>query len=369
MLNRICQLTTVHQWDDVRIYHKMAKTLAGAGYDVHLVAPAELGIIAPNVTLLALPKIGGRLSRIWKRQPLALRQILKLKPDIVHFHDPELLPLGLLLRFLGYKVIYDVHEDVAKQILEKPWISPVLRKIVSRTFRFFEAFAAKRMSAVVIAWTKIADGLQGTQCTLIRNYPSLKEFSTPDLRSTSSDNTARFIYVGGLTEERGIGKIVEAIELVQPNAELVLGGKFTDPTFFQHVQSGPGWKKTMFKGWLDRSQVAGAISDARAGLLTLLDTPNHLVLLPIKMFEYFAAGKPIIASYFPYWKELSEGNGIFVDPSNPQEIADAMSWVIANPKEAEAMGARGRKMVLEKCNWEKESEKLLELYSDLLNKA
>jgi glycosyltransferase involved in cell wall biosynthesis len=363
---KCCQLTTVHPQNDVRVYHKMAKTLAEAGYDVHFIVPADTGATMPGVTLHTLPKDGGRFSRIWRRQPIAFKTILKLKPAIVHFHDPELLLLGLILRILGYKVIYDVHEDVAKQILEKSWISPKLRRVVSRTFRFFEVFAAKRMSAVVIAWTKIADGLQGTKCTLIRNYPSLKEFSTPDLKNVVQSDQSQFIYVGGLTEERGIGKVVEAIGLVRSRAELVLGGAFSDSSFYDQVQTLDGWQKTIFKGWLNRSQVADAITNARAGVLTMLETPNHMVLLPIKMFEYFAAGKPIIASHFPYWKELSEGNGIFVDPSNPQAIADAMDWMIDNQTEAEAMGERGRKMVFEKCNWEKESQHLLELYARTL---
>lgn len=356
-----CQLSTVHRWDDVRIYHKMCKTLAAAGYDVHLVAPATADAVAGSVTLHPLPTGGGRFSRIWKRQPLAIAAILKLKPDVIHFHDPELLPLGLLLRVFGFRVIYDVHEDVALQIMAKPWIATYFRKIIGQTFRVFERFASKQMSAVVIAWARIGNGLVGTDCTLIQNFPSLQEFSQGYANNVAQDADS-IVYVGGLTEERGLRGMVQAVGLAKAKVTLKLAGNFAVSAFQSELEQELGWKQTEFLGWLDRQNIAKTISAARVGMLTLLETPNHLVALPIKMFEYFAAGKPIIASNFPYWRELSGGNCLFVNPSEPQEIADAIDWIINHPMEAQAMGKRGQAMVFEKCNWEKESEKLLALY-------
>jgi glycosyltransferase involved in cell wall biosynthesis len=364
---KVVQLTTVHQWDDVRIYHKMSKSLAGAGYDVHVVAPAELGTIAPSVTLHPLPMVGGRLSRIWKRQPLALRQILKLKPDVVHFHDPELLPLGLLLRFLGYNVIYDVHEDVAAQIQAKPWIALRFRAAIGNAFRIFERMAVKCMSATIVAIKEIGANFNSAKFTEIKNYPKLSEFTNFEPAELATQNTLPFfVYVGGLTEVRGIKEMVSAIDLAKSKPTLLLGGKFDNKDFYSDLKKQQGWKNTDFKGWLNRSEVAKLLDSANAGLLTLHPTPNHMTSLPIKMFEYFAAGKPIIASDFQYWRNVSGGNCIFVNPLNPQEIADAMDWICNNPLEASEMGKRGQKLVTEECNWEKESEKLLTLYSQLL---
>jgi len=85
------------------------------------------------------------------------------------------------------------------------------------------------------------------------------------------------------------------------------------------------------------------------------------------MFEYMAAALPIIASNFPLWKEIIEGNncGICVNPLEPKEIARAIEYLIEHPDEARKMGENGRKVVLEKYNWENESKKLLKVYEGL----
>jgi len=87
------------------------------------------------------------------------------------------------------------------------------------------------------------------------------------------------------------------------------------------------------------------------------------------MFEYMIAGVPVVASNFPLWKEIVEGNscGVTVDPLNPKEIAGAINYIIENPKEADKMGQNGKKAILEKYNWSIEEKKLLQVYKKLEN--
>jgi glycosyltransferase involved in cell wall biosynthesis len=97
--------------------------------------------------------------------------------------------------------------------------------------------------------------------------------------------------------------------------------------------------------------------------------PNHIDSMPNKLFEYMSAGLPIIASDFPLWKQIVEGNkcGITVDPMNPKAIAEAIEYLLERPELMNEMGENGRKAVLEKYSWQKESEKLIKIYSDILN--
>jgi glycosyltransferase involved in cell wall biosynthesis len=90
--------------------------------------------------------------------------------------------------------------------------------------------------------------------------------------------------------------------------------------------------------------------------------------LPIKMFEYMAAGIPVIASDFPLWRELIQesGSGIVVDPFHPKAIAEAISYVLSHPKHAQAMGLCGRRAVETSYNWRHEERQLLDLYNCLL---
>jgi len=109
------------------------------------------------------------------------------------------------------------------------------------------------------------------------------------------------------------------------------------------------------------------LKNSKIGIVTFHPEPNHLFSSPVKMFEYMSAGIPVIVSNFPLWKEIVEGNncGICVDPLNPEEIANAIKYIFENPAEAKKMGENGKTAVLEKYNWEKESEKLIEVYTRL----
>ena len=81
-----------------------------------------------------------------------------------------------------------------------------------------------------------------------------------------------------------------------------------------------------------------------------------------------SAGIPVVASYFPLWRKTIEesGCGICVNPLDPKEIADAIIWLMDNPKEAEKMGLRGRIAVKERYNWHNEEKKMLEFYAKLI---
>ena len=109
------------------------------------------------------------------------------------------------------------------------------------------------------------------------------------------------------------------------------------------------------------------LNTARVGLVTLHPAPNYLEAQPIKFFEYMAAGIPIVASDFPLWQKFIEeiGCGLLVNPLDPQSIANAIQWLLEHPKEAEAMGKRGKEAVLNQYNWSNEVKKLLALYGRL----
>jgi glycosyltransferase involved in cell wall biosynthesis len=96
--------------------------------------------------------------------------------------------------------------------------------------------------------------------------------------------------------------------------------------------------------------------------------PNHLEAMPQKIFEYMGAALPLIASDFPLWRRIlgTTGCALFVDPQDPQAIADAIEFILRHPDEAEKMGRRGQAAVLEHYNWDTEAEKLVNLYSGLL---
>lgn len=370
---RVCILTTVHSPLDTRIFYRQAKTLAGAGYDVTLIAQHDRDESVEGIRILALPAPGNRLTRIlgltWKIFRLALQQ----HADVYHFHDPELLGMGLLLSiFTRGKVIYDVHEDVPRQILGKEWIAKQLRLPVSLLYRFFEKALVLACDAVVPVTEAIARNYKHRRVQVIHNYPYLAMFQElQPLNTTHSGSTNRLLYIGGISRRRGIMEIMAALDRLQEDdrVRLDLIGGVSSPEFEEALRPILEEHSVNYHGplpWRDAWEYA---QGATAGLVLFHPGPNHSEALPNKLFEYMAAGIPVIASDFPRWREIVEGNacGLTVDPLNPEAIAEAVKYVLEHPEEAGKMGQNGRRAVEEKYNWETESNKLLDLYERILS--
>jgi glycosyltransferase involved in cell wall biosynthesis len=370
MSRRVCILTTVHSPFDTRIFHKQAKTLVRAGYDVTLIAQHERDEVADGVKIIALPKPRNRLSRIFGLTWRAFRLALRQRADIYHFHDPELLPWGALLKLISRgRVIYDVHEDVPQQILTKHWIPALMRRPLAWGFDTTEKLPARACDAVIVATEGIAENFTRHSPVVIHNYPDLTALRKPDRRQKKEDEFV-LIYVGGITPLRGAFEMVRALEYlsIDLRVRLELIGKFELPDLAQKLTAMPGSQRVRFLGWLPWEEAWQHAQGAAIGLVLFHPAPNHEKALPNKLFEYMAAGLPVIASNFPLWKEIVAGNhcGLTVDPLKPKEIAEAIEFLMTHPEEARKMGENGRRAVQEVYNWGKEAEKLLTVYEEVL---
>jgi glycosyltransferase involved in cell wall biosynthesis len=109
------------------------------------------------------------------------------------------------------------------------------------------------------------------------------------------------------------------------------------------------------------------LARSKAGIVTFLPAPNHIDAQPNKVFEYMSAGVPVIASHFPLWREIVEGNqcGLCVDPHEPEQIAEAIDYLLGHPDEARRMGENGMRAVQDRYNWAIEERKLRKFYEGL----
>ncbi|MEW6273927.1 MAG: glycosyltransferase family 4 protein [Bacillota bacterium] len=366
---KVVHLTSVHIPFDTRIFYKECRSLVGAGYAVTLIAPYNRDEEQEGVRIRAVPKPKGRRERMTRSVWQAYRAALAEKADVYHFHDPELIPVGLLLKLRGKRVVYDVHEDVPKQILSKEWIPRPLRRLVAGAAQVAEALASWAFDGIVAATPAIAKRFPPRKTVIVQNFPILNELVAPE-STPYQKRPANIIYVGGITAIRGIREMVQAMSLEPEslNARLVLAGAFSPPSLEAEVRGLSGWERVEFVGWQNRASVARLLGEARAGLTVLYPRPNYLEAWPVKLFEYMSAGLPVIASDFPMWRKIVQGEqcGLLVDPLDPAAIAKAIQWILEHPEEAEAMGRRGQKAVFDRYNWDTEAEKLIALYRRLM---
>jgi hypothetical protein len=298
------------------------------------------------------------------------RSALDTKASVFHFHDPELIPVGMMLKLLGKRVVYDVHEDVPADILDKSWIPPSLRWPIARAAAWTEALAARRFDAIVAATPVIAHSFPKAKTLTVQNFPQQDVQLNAELTSYC-EREPLVVYVGGISKHRGAREMIEAIALLGDSApaRLQLAGFFDPPESQQEMASEPGWSRVDFFGWLSPPEVGELLRKSRLGLVVLHATECYKVSQPLKLFEYMSAGLPVVASDFPLWRPIIEkaGCGILVDPMNPAAIAEAIRWLLERPAEAKAMGQRGRDAIRRVYNWENEEQKLFELYARLMD--
>jgi glycosyltransferase involved in cell wall biosynthesis len=364
---RIVHLSSVHRDFDVRIFLKECRTLVQEGFDVEYVVPTDRGGRRDGVTIIPVKRHCGRLARLVKVTLDILIIAVRRRASLYHFHDPELIPVGLFLRLLGKRVIYDVHEDVPRDILEKHWIPRRIRPGVAFAAACAEWFAARTLSGIVTATPAIAERFPSHRTIVIRNLPRKSEFATLGERRKASSPAA--VYIGLISAARGASSMVRAINAVRNSAmRLILVGEMDPPGLLEELEQLPGWDRVNYLGWKDRRGVGSVLATASVGLVLLHPTPCFVTSLPIKLFEYMSAGIPIIASDFPLWRQLvaETGCGLCVQPEDVDAIAQAIEWVLEHPEDAETMGRRGQALVKDELNWEREALSLSSLYARLL---
>jgi glycosyltransferase involved in cell wall biosynthesis len=368
---RIAHLTSAHAPLDVRIFHKECRSLARAGYEVIVVGNYAANEIVDAVRLQGLGAASSRLQRMTLKLAGMCRVAFEVAADVYHIHDPELLVVGLVLRAAGKRVVYDIHEDLPRTVLLKAYVPRVLRKPLLWIVERVENAAARRMSGLITATPALGDrfGSIHRNTVVVNNFVILEEFILPK-RLEWKNRDSSVAYYGGISEERGILEMVAVMELLprELHLKLELGGCFYVKGQQSELAAKPCWKHVNWHGELDRSGIASLLNRVQVGLVILHPDEAYLTSQPTKLFEYMAAGIPVIASDFPLWRSIIHGArcGLLVDPLDVQEIAAAIEQLIRNPSEAEAMGQRGRRAAEEHFSWTNEEQVLLSFYSSLL---
>ena len=373
---KICMLTTVHQPFDTRIFHKESKSLQKAGHAVTLIAPSDTAS-NKNVDGIQVITIIKPSSKIL--HPITMLRVfiagLRQDCDVYHCHEPgSLFVCSLLKLFRRTKLVYDVHEHYSGLIAENSFFPNFSRKIIFKIIKASENLQSKFGDLIITVDDVLEAKFKNktNNICVINNYPTLDLFKNRKSGTCCIDKTV--IYVGGLTKIRGTLETILAFEKslkTVPDAKLVFVGSFIDSNYekalLDYCHEQKLQDNVTFVGQIPHEKVAEYIDTASVAVALLQPNPRHELTIPVKLFEYMGSGKPVIISNFKFTNKIISKIkcGISVDPTNTQEISDAILWLLEHPEEAEQMGENGRRAVEEIYNWENMEKRLFKVYEEL----
>jgi len=373
---KICIVTSVHPALDTRIFHKEARALRQAGHEVVLIGRHKGRETIDGVEIIPLATPHNRLRRMASSVFRALRLALCQDAQVYHFHDPELIPLGLILKLVGRKVIYDAHEDVPQQLLSKDYLPALARKSLAFFFNLFEKNAARYFDCVITATQALREKFQpyNAATTVVRNFASLEYVRSARRPRDAAGAVGPFkmIFIGTIYDERGLEEAVKAVNLL-PELDLrfLLYGAADRRQFLERLRGLDALGRLDVLGPISYPRIYEALAAADVGFICDYPLQRHMEGLPVKMFEYMAAGLPIIASDFPVWRGILQSSGCacLVDPLSPEQIAEAIRGLYSDPDRCFRMGERAKESVRKSYNWETESAGLLEAYDHLAGRS
>jgi glycosyltransferase involved in cell wall biosynthesis len=367
MISKIGILTTAHDALDIRIFYKECRSLAEAGYQVYLIANHDKEETVDGVRIIPISTGRSRIYRFLIKGWEVLWKAIKLKAGVYHFHDPDLIPYGLILKLLGKKVIYDVHEDVPKDILGKEWLGNIrLRKVVSSLFGLFMKLSTLFFDRIIAATPSISKRFPKNKTTVIGNVPIIALIDKPMVETVTKTRIA-VVYAGALTKIRGIMEIIEAIGILDNMVELWLLGWWDDSEYEQKCKSLDGWRYVRYFGVMTLENTYSIMKQADIGIINDFPVPNYIESHPNKAYEYMTCRLPIVMSDFVYWKDIFGECAVFVNPMDPKDIAEKIKNLVVNPEYRKKLAWEGRRLIENKYSWESESKNLIGLYKNLLN--
>ena len=366
MRTRLCHITSAHNRDDPRIFHKECVSLAKYGcYEVFLLVnddePDELKQGVRIVTTGLKPK--SRKERFLDSKKILLQKAIEINAEIYQLHDPDLLPLGNKLKKIGKIVIFDSHEDIPQQILDKYWIPKYLRNIISKIFEEYEKYSISKYDGVISVTPKVVQRLRkiNSNSIMITNYPIVDEKQVIERKPEKA-----ICFAGGICKEWNHINILKAIKDIV-EIRYILAGRSSD-SYIERLKSMDAWGKVDYRGQITFKEVKDIYNVSMAGMALnySIQAREEGTLGNTKLFEYMEAKLPVICSNYRLWKEIIEGNkcGICVDPKNIKEIENAIRYIIDNPEEAMIMGENGRRAVIEKYNWGTQEKILVKFYKN-----
>ena len=356
-----------------RHHYRLAAALGDAGYDVTTLAPQD---VSPGqvdaVPVEYLPQRAGRLRRMVSG-PLTVLAAARRRPVAVHVVSLDLLPWAALLRLTRRcRVLYDSNEEYDSMMLIKEWLPSWARPLLARIVGWAEPALARSLDAATTALPDTQRKFERNRVNsvLVRNFP-------PDLLTEDvvRGPFTHDVLVGGSFFEDQIPLLADTAAALEAKGVAV--------RWLVAARSYGPREQRLLESALDRAGVRhrfdlrynlpfadmkGLMAASRIGFVLYPGDVNYSARIPLRIFEYMAAGLPFVASDLATTSEFTRGRGVadLVPAGDVPAYADAIAALLADPRRQEEMSRRGPVLARTEYNWARESGKLVDLYRGLV---
>ena len=370
---KICHITSMHDWDDDRIFQRACVGLAREGHEVTLIATFDGSDIIDDVKIVGIQPRKNFRRRIFSSSE-ALIKAYNTDADIYHFHDPDLLPWMLMLKLTGKRIVYDIHENYVVRFFQ--WNMPKpLRGILANLFSYFENAVIRRIDGVVATSISMADIYKNApkNKVIVRNMHDIERLKKVD--TNVEKDTFPVIYTSGTNgPNRNCKQMIDALPLILdkiPNVIMRVAGNFPSGymSFLKQYAAELGVEKHYellgYKPYFEHFQRTLKV---HIGCVFLKNDFNCINTTSNRLFEYMYCGLPILAENLPEPRRVIEdtGCGLLVDSTSPESIAEGALYLLNNPEEMAEMGRRGREAVLTKYNFNMDLKGLIRFYKEII---
>jgi len=349
---------------------KMCEALANTGLEVELWMPARKNLILADpfsfyglkeifkiktinsFDFLSLFKYLGKIS-YWLH---SLSYFLKLatekidKSIIIYTRYPE---IAWLSNLKGIKTVFEAHTWPESKIFLYKFLLRKVDKIVVLTQYMKEAFAKHNFSQAKILVSPDAVDLAEFDINISQDE-ARKKLGLPQDRQI-------VLYTGHLYKWKGVDTLIEASRLLDKNILIyIVGGIRQDVEAYQAKYAD--YANVKFAGHKPHQEIPFWLK--AADILVLPNSGQEkisfLYTSPLKMFEYMASKRPMVASDLPSLREiLNEQNCVFAQPDNKTSLAESIEKALADPELSGKITANAYRDV-QKYSWQKRAEKIFE---------
>ena len=371
---------------------KQTRSLAAAGHTVYLISRNSERQARRQqehwMTVLRLPQcrprwLGRALNFPFFFNPVWIWSIWRaakaLRADCIVAGDLPLAPTALWVgRWLRVPVHYDMAEVYPEFLRslwacdDMSWTDHLVRN--PRAADWIERRVLRGFKMIFVVSEESRErclrlGVPADRLTIVGNTPENVEAlgacqpMPADLEPWK--RRPRVLFVGTLIGDRGLTDAVQAMDLVirdVPDAALIVVGDGPDRSRIQAAVDRAGLRDHVaLLGWRESPELAAYYQHAHLGLLPFHDTPHIRLTLANKLFDYMAAGLPVVAVDVPPMRRILDetGAGLLYPPGDTAALARAIVELLGDPSWREALGARGRRAATTKYCWREDEKRLV----------